>query len=68
MKDLRSNIEAMGSSQPYNIYSQRNLINERDKLFLRAESNLTAIDSYLDQLEERLAAFAVASRDIALRQ
>ena len=41
-------------------------IENSDELILWAESNLTAIGLYFDQLEERLASFAVARRGMVV--
>ena len=43
-------------------------IENSDEIILWAESNLTAIGLYFDQLEERLASFSVARRDLDLME
>ena len=68
MKYLWSVIVSLRPSRSSDFSSLRGLINERDELILRAESNLTTIGSYGDQLEERLASFAVAWRNTAVRE
>ena len=49
-------------------FMQRELIDKRDKLILRAESNLTTIGLYIYQIKERLASFTVDSRDMVVRE
>ena len=39
-----------------------------NEIILREESNLTAIGSYVNQLEERLSSFSVARRDMYVRE
>ena len=53
-------------SHSLDLSSLQNLIDYRDDLILRAESNLTAIGSYADQINERLASFTVARRYMAV--
>ena len=64
VKDLQSTIEALRSFHFSDLSSLRNLIDERDELILREESNLTAIGLYFNHIEERLSSFVVARRNI----
>jgi len=43
-------------------------IQERDKQINETESKMSMIATYVDQLEERLASFAIARRDIGVRE
>ena len=65
---MQSTTEALRSFHSSNLSSLQYQIDKRDELILRAEPKLTAIGSYLDQLEERLASFAVTRRDMAVRE
>ena len=47
---------------------QNDIINERDELILRADSNLTAIGLYVNKLEDRLASFMVTRSYMSIRK
>ena len=65
---MRSTIEALCSPHSSNLYSIQDRIEKRYKLILTAESNLTVISLYVDHIKERLASFAIARRDMAVRE
>lgn len=44
------------------------LIREKDQMINETDSKMSMISVYVDQLEERLATFAVARRDITIRE
>ena len=49
-------------------FMQKDLIDKRDGLILRAYSNLTTIGAYVNHTDERLTYFAVSRRDMDVRE
>ena len=68
MEDLQSTIDALRSSHPSDFSSLWYDFNKRDDIIIGADSNLTAIGSYVNQIEERISSLAVARRNMAIRE
>ena len=65
---LRKLQREMRDKAPSHAKVEEDLKTAKDDIIIRAELNLTAIGSYVNQLEERLSSFTVARRDTALRE
>jgi chromosome segregation ATPase len=68
VKRLRQEIESLISTHQDEIGSLQHAISSKQSTIQQKESNLTVIGTYVDKLEERLADFAVARRDIEVRE
>jgi chromosome segregation ATPase len=64
---LEVEIETMEETHVNETAQLEDIIATRDMLLKQSEANLTMIGTYVDKLEERLADFAVARRDIQVR-
>ena len=75
LKDAREEIERLNfeinsilSEHQTELSLLQNIISQKQAALDSSESNMTVIGSYVDKLEERLATFALARRDIDLRE
>jgi chromosome segregation ATPase len=67
-KRLNSEINSIISTHQEELNSLTLKISTKQKTISERESNLTAIGTYVDKLEERLTSFAVTRRDIQVRE
>jgi hypothetical protein len=65
---LRDDIESLLLAHQEEVDALRNQIEIKDMTIAASNSNLTVIGTYVEKLEERLADFAVARRDIERRE
>jgi hypothetical protein len=65
---LRDEIELLIATHQDEIVALQEVISKKQSTIQETESNLTVIGTYVDKLEERLADFAVARRDIEVRE
>ena len=66
--NLNEEIQLLISTHQDEIGMLQHAILEKQAAINETESNLTVIGTYVDKLEERLATFAMARRDIELRE
>ena len=67
-KRLNAEINSIISTHQKELNSLILTISTKQKTISERESNLTAIGTYVDKLEERLTSFAVTRRDIEVRE
>ena len=65
---LKGNITAMVAAHKKEAAVLKKAIAEKQAIISATQSNMTVIGTYVDKLEERLASFAVARRDIETRE
>lgn len=68
VKRLQNEIKSLVSTHQGEIKSLKKAISAKEDAIHQTESNLTAIGTYVDRLESRLGEFAVARRDIEIRE
>mmetsp|Transcript_21528 Transcript_21528/g.31845 ORF Transcript_21528/g.31845 Transcript_21528/m.31845 type:complete len:772 (+) Transcript_21528:153-2468(+) len=68
VQSLNKMIDSILSDHQTELSLLQNVITQKQKTINDTESNMTVIGTYVDKLEERLATFAVAKRDIELRE
>jgi hypothetical protein len=68
VRDLESELESLKSLHEKEIESMNITLNQKQSLMDETDSKMNMISIYVDQLEERLASFAMARRDIEARE
>jgi len=68
MAELISDIESLQNSHAKDIEGYKLQLKEKGNIINETDSKISMISIYVDQLEERLASFALARRDIELRE
>ena len=68
MKKLENDIKGLNTNYTAEIALVNEKLNEKDEMMNETDSKMSMISVYVDQLEERLASFAIARRDIATRE
>lgn len=75
LKNTRAEVERLNSELTRLITAHKSevttlegIITQKQAYINSSESNMTVIGSYVDKLEERLATFAIARRDIDIRE
>lgn len=68
VKKLETDIKGLNDDHTAKIESLNKQLDEKDNLMNETDSKMQMISVYVDQLEERLASFAVARRDIQNRE
>lgn len=68
VQSLNKMIDSILSDHQTEVSLLQNVITQKQKAINDTESNMTVIGTYVDKLEERLATFAIAKRDIELRE
>ena len=68
VRDLESELESLKSLHEKGIESMNITLNQKQSLMDETDSKMNMISIYVDQLEERLASFAMARRDIEARE
>jgi len=68
IKNLESSIESLNQNHAADIDSLNDELKLKDNQINETDSRMAMISVYVDQLEERLASFAMARRDITLRE
>mmetsp|Transcript_22541 Transcript_22541/g.33717 ORF Transcript_22541/g.33717 Transcript_22541/m.33717 type:complete len:987 (+) Transcript_22541:373-3333(+) len=68
IQKLEDNIDELKSNHTDEIVALEEQILEKEDMINETDSKMSMISVYVDQLEERLASFAVARRDITLRE
>ena len=68
IKRLQSEMNSVINTHQEEILMLQQVISSKQKAISETESNLTAIGTYVDRLEERLTSFAVTRRDMEIRE
>ena len=68
IKRLQSEMNIVIQTHQEEILMLQQVISSKQKAISETESNLTAIGTYVDRLEERLTSFAVTRRDMEIRE
>lgn len=68
IKRLQSDMNGVIQTHQEEILALQQVISNKQKAISETESNLTAIGTYVDRLEERLTSFAVTRRDMESRE
>lgn len=75
LKDARQEVQSLSkmidsilSDHQTEVSLLQNVISQKQKAINDTESNMTVIGTYVDKLEERLATFSIAKRDIEVRE
>jgi len=65
---IKSDVHSVIETHQYELAALQITMSQKQKTITYAESNLTAIGTYVDKLEERLTSFAMTRRDMEERE
>lgn len=68
MERLKAEVDALNAEHQAEVLKLESIISQKQASINSTESNMTVIGTYVDKLEERLATFALARRDIDARE
>jgi hypothetical protein len=68
LERLSAQIESTQAEHKNEVKLLKGIISQKEASINSTESNMTIIGSYVDKLEDRLATFAIARRDIEVRE